>query len=109
VSTADIDIATVLKKIDDTYDEQTHEEKFYGLAFIDAHGNKHWVEVRKNVISPRQKRLSKNPRGKSEFNYQRRGIVQVRQRDASHPITPKACMIFQFKDFKSTTWLNVFH
>jgi hypothetical protein len=104
-----IDIATVLKKLNDTYDEQTQEEKYFGIKFIDRNGIVHEVECRKNVVAPRIKYAGSNARGKSEVNLKRNGIVMLYDRNAGHPITPKAAMIFQFQDFKSSKWLNVFH
>lgn len=104
-----IDIATVLARFDDTYDELTHEEKFFGIEFIDRNGNIHTVEVRKNAKDPKLKRESKDMRAKSVFSLQRNGLIQLRERNSDHPITPKACMIFRFRDFKSNVWLNVFH
>jgi truncated hemoglobin YjbI len=106
---AEIDIATVLKKLDVTYDEATNEEKVYGIAFIDRNGNKHYPEVRKHVRIPRLMPTSQNPRGRSQFNQQREGIISLYDMQAGHPLTPKTCMIFQFRDFKSDRWLNVFH
>lgn len=107
--TGKIDIATVLTRLNDTYDEQTQEEKFFGLRFIDRHGIPHEKEIRKNVKSPRLKQHGVDARGRSEINLKRNGIIMLRERDAEHPITPKVCMIFGFKDHQSTEWLRVYH
>jgi hypothetical protein len=104
-----IDIATVLSKLNDTFDERTHQEKYYGIRFLDRHGNTHEVTVRKNVKSPQLKQDVKRTRGKDEFNLQRQGTVLLAEHNAIHPITPKACMIYGFRDFQSNKWLNVFH
>ena len=105
-----IDIATVLKKLNDTYDEQTHEEKYFGIKFIDRNGLIHETEVRKNVRSAKLKQKTFDNRGKTEVNLKRNGIIMLRERhNTDHPITPKVCMIFGFKDYNSKTWHNVFH
>jgi hypothetical protein len=104
-----IDIATVLKKLNDTYDEQTLVEKYFGIAFIDRNGKKNVRECRKNVKSPKLRPERVDSRGRAEINLKRNGIIMLRDVSADHPITPKVCMIYGFRDHDSTTWLRVYH
>lgn len=104
-----IDIATVLKKLNDTYDEQTLEEKYFGVAFIDRNGLKHQVDCRKNVKSPKLKPERVDYRGRAEINLKRNGIIMLRDVSRDHPITPKVCMIYAFRDHNSPKWLRVYH
>ena len=104
-----IDIATVLSKLDDTFDENTHEVKSYGLRFITRKGEKHEVICRKNVKSPKQTQQGADERGKVMFNLQRTGVVMVQDMNNGHPITPKVAMIYGFRDHRSNNWVNVFH
>lgn len=104
----EIDIGSVLKKFDDTYDEQSREVKDYGIKFLDRHGNTPEVMVRKNVVSPQHKGSSVK-RGKTETRLKETGTIMLYDIQAEHPITPKTCMIFAFRDFQSSKWLNVLH
>jgi hypothetical protein len=104
-----IDIATVLKKLNDTYDEQTMEEKYFGIAFIDRNGLKHTRECRKSVKSPQLKQSRHDSRGRAEINLKRNGIIMLRDVNQDHPITPKVCMIYGFRDHKTAEWLRVYH
>ena len=104
-----IDIASVMRKLDDTYDERTNEVKCYGLRFITRKGEKHEVICRKNVKSPKQETTGSDPRGKVMFNLQMHGVVMVEDMANGHPITPKVAMIYGFRDYKSNMWHNVFH
>lgn len=107
--TGKIDIATALKKLDDTYDEVSHREKVYGIRFIDRKGTVHELTCRKNVKSPQLKIRGIDSRGRAEVNLQRNGIIMLRDMAEDHPVTPKVCMIFGFKDDQSNDWLRVYH
>ncbi len=104
-----IDIAQLLSKLDNTYDEQTHEVKSYGLRFITRKGEQREVICRKNVKSPKQQTAGKDERGKVMFNLKRNGVLMVQDLSNGHPVTPKVAMIYGFRDFKSDVWQNVFH
>lgn len=107
---SEIDIGTVLQKFDDTVDEAQLTVKQYGIRFITADGRLRTMRARKNVKSPKQK-LSKplQPKGKVMFNLQRNGTMLVHDLDIDDPRTVKVASICAFKDFQSSTWLNVRH
>lgn len=111
-----IDIGTVLLKFDDTYNEQTMQVKNYGIKFITKDGRIRTMQARKNVKSPRTpvdrtdtNIIAKRTRRKGLFNLQRHGTMLVNDLHRGEPRTVKVANIFAFRDFNSTTWLNVSH
>jgi hypothetical protein len=106
---AQIDIGTVLAKLNDTFDEAGKKEKSYGIAFINREGHKREVVCRKNVKSPQQKQISRDEKGREHFNLKLHGTVQVHDMVSDHPRTIKTAMIYGFRDHNSNQWLNVFH
>jgi len=104
-----IDIATALKKLNDTYDEESQDVKQYGVRFIDRNGNVKEFEVQKQVKSPRLHQQAQDARGKAMMNLQRNGVIMLKAVHADHPLTPKVCMIFGFRDHQATEWLRVYH
>lgn len=100
-----IDIASVLRKLDDTYDEGTQEVKEYGLRFITADGRLRTMVCRKNVKNPG--RGSKKPTRSASFNLKRAGTMLVTE--GSQPRHVKPATICGFRDHNSTVWLPVFH
>jgi hypothetical protein len=97
----EIDIATVLNKLNDTIDEKKAVSKSYGLRFIKATGECRELICRKNVRA--------GVRGKYQFSLKDRGLVQVTADNETHPRLIKPTMIYGFKDYQSDVWLNVFH
>lgn len=105
-----IDIGTVLKKLNNSYNEESQEVPHFGIRFIDRNGLTHEYDgVRKNVKNPKIKQRGPVTNGKAEVNLKRNGIVMLHPSNSNHPITPKACMIYGFRDHNSPNWLNVFH
>ncbi len=105
-----IDIGTVLNHFDDTVDERTSEVKEYGIRFITVDGRVRTMRARKNVKSPkRQLRAPLSNRGGITWNLKRNGTLLAHDLDIDEPRTVKVATIIGFKDFKTTTWLNVFH
>jgi hypothetical protein len=102
-------VSDALKKLRDTYDEQTHEEKFFGLRFIDRNGFTHEKEIQKKVKAPRINQQYIDDRGRANVNLKRNGIIMLRQRDEANPITPKVAMIYGFRDHQSSDWQRVYH
>lgn len=98
---SDIDIATVLNKLNDTVDERTTTAKSYGLRFLNKDGITRELICRKNVRA--------GVRGKYQFSLKDRGLVQVTAEGESHPRLIKPTMIYGFRDYKSQVWQNVFH
>jgi hypothetical protein len=107
-----IDIGTVLNKFNDTYDPVSLEVREYGIRFINDRGEKRELICRKNVKGPKQQKVNASDidlRGKEFFNLKRNGVMMVKVQSEDHPRTIKTAMIYGFKDFKSQTWLKVFH
>lgn len=104
-----IDIGTVLNKLNDTVDEKTQDVKVFGIRFINSKGDTREMIVRKNVKNPQQKQLVRAPRGKEQFHLQRNGVMLVNAEGEDHPRTIKTAMIYGFRDYKESYWLNVFH
>lgn len=102
-----IDIGTVLRKLDDTVDEHTIEVKEFGLRFITADGRLRTMRCRKNVKAPQQPR--KGNRGGVTWNLKRNAALLVQDLDQDQPRSLKFPTICGFKDFKSNQWLRVFH
>ena len=106
---AQIDIASVMARLNETYDETTREVKNYALRFINAQGETREVVCRKNVKSPALKPTDRPAKGREQFNLKLHGTVQVYDLVTDHPRTIKVAMIYGFKEHKSNQWLNVFH
>lgn len=104
-----IDIGTVLNKLNDTVDEGTQAVKNYGLRFLKQNGETREVRCRKNVKSPRQGMKGKDPRGKELYNLKRNGLMLIQDIDIDEPRSIKVSMIYGFRDYQSSKWLNVFH
>ena len=104
-----IDIGTVLLRLNDTVDHVTQEVKQYGIRFINNRGEKREFIFRKNVKGPRQRTVGHDPRGKALFNLQKNGTILVKNDGEDHPRAIKTCMIYGFKDHNTLTWLKVFH
>ena len=104
-----IDIGTVLGRLNDTYDETNQQLKKYGIRFINKEGETRELTVRKNVKNPMQEAIHRAAWGKEQHNLKRNGVMLVQAEGEEHPRTIKTAMIYGFRDFNSTTWLNVFH
>lgn len=104
-----IDIGTLLRKLNDTVDEKTQDTKVFGVRFLNANGDTRELIVRKNVKNPKQEPLQRAPRGKEQFHLQRNGVILVNAEGENHPRTIKTAMIYGFRDYKESYWLNVFH
>lgn len=106
-----IDIGTVLNKFDDTYDERNQAVKEYGIRFITEDGRLRTMRCRKGVKAPQQQLVKEGnqPRGKFRFNLQYHGAILLHDLDINESRSPKVAMITQFKDYKSSTWVNVYH
>lgn len=100
-----IDIASVLRKLDDTYDEGTQEVKEYGLRFITSDGRLRTMVCRKNEKNPGKG--SRKPTRLPHYNLKRSGTMLVTE--ASHPRAIKPATICAFRDYKTTAWIPVFH
>lgn len=105
-----IDIGSVLNRFDDTVDEKTGAVKTYGIRFLKADGSTRQIICRKNVKTPALKPTGPLPeKGKTMHNLKRKGTIMIHDVENDVIRTPKVCMIYAFKDYKSNTWLNVFH
>jgi hypothetical protein len=104
-----IDIGTVLNKFNDTTDIHSGAVKTFGLRYINDRGEKREHICRKNIKSPKQAKSGSEERGKEMYNLKYNGVMLIKAQGEDHPRTIKTCMIYSFKDFQSSTWLNVFH
>lgn len=106
-----IDIGTVLNILDDTVDEITGKVKTYGIRFVTGDGRiRELTNCRKNVKNPHQE-VIKNTDGKGRrmFNLKYHGAVLLWDEDGQVPRSPKASLMFQFRDYNSKKWLDIFH
>lgn len=105
-----IDIGTVLRKLDDTVDLHDLHVKTYGLRFITAKGYLRTIHARKNVRNPKQQlRVPLKEKGRVLFNLKRNGTLLLHDLNVNEPRAVKVAMITHFKDFNSSTWSKVFH
>jgi len=105
-----IDIGSVLRKFDDTYDEVDMNVKEYGIRLITTDGRLRTMRCRKNVIAPKmQLRKPIDAKGKTMFNLKRNGTMLVHDLDIDEPRSVKVFAISHFKDFKQTEWATVKH
>lgn len=105
-----IDIATTLRKLNDTYDAKTNEVKEYALRVLVADGQVRTLLCRKNVRSPKRGLKGElQARGKIKYNINYNGLIMLWDEEVQAPRNIKAACIFQFQDFKSKQWLDVVH
>ena len=107
--TPEIDIGTVLNKFDDTADEASQDVKTYGIRFLKANGEVREMTCRKNVKSPKQQPVERNPRGKQVHHLKTHGNMMLHDVDADKAKTVKVATIFAFRDWKSDVWYKVWH
>lgn len=105
----EIDIGTVLAKLDDTVDEHTGEVKEYGIKFLKSNGLIREMRCRKNVKSPKQQIGERDPRGKGLFNLKLHGTILLQDLDQESPKTVKVAMICGFRNHKGSNWYDVRH
>lgn len=98
---SEIDIGTVLNKLNDTINENTMAPKVYGLRFINKHGETRELMCRKNVRT--------GHKGTYQFSLKNNGLLQIQAEGEDHPRLIKPTMIYGFKDDLSKVWFNVFH
>lgn len=105
-----IDIGTVLRKFDDTYNEQDLTVNEYHARFTTEDGRLRTIRARKNVKSPRQQ-LKKPPqaRGKFRYNLKRNGTMLVQDMDLDTPRAIKVATICFFSTTGTDNFNRVFH
>jgi len=98
-----IDTASALAKMNDTWDESASEEKTYGIRFATEKGFREIYNARKSVKFPQQQgKPIENNRGKSNKKFN--GLVQVYDNDLKQFRDIFFDCILAFRDYKSTQW-----
>jgi hypothetical protein len=101
-----IDTASALSKMNDTYDHVREEVKTYGLRFVSKNGFREIYNARKGVKHPKQQSKSDtSKRGKSNKKFN--GLVQVFDDDIQQFRDIKFAQIVAFRDYKEKTWIPV--
>lgn len=103
-----IGIENVLLKLNDTVDRETSSVKTYGLRFLSAEGKRE-IHCRKYTKMPKAALNDQDRRGRQFYNLQQSGALLLEDIEAGHPKSVKASMIYGFRDYQSSNWLNVFH
>lgn len=102
----EIPIETILAKIDHTIDDDGTVRSF-GIRYLKKGGLiGERFHVRKGVEPRRQLDGGSNPRGKIKYNLKSKGVIRLYDIDRDEIRDIKVSAIFQFRDFRSTTWLN---
>lgn len=101
---SEIDTATALAKMNDTYDHVSDVVKTYGLRFNTRKGFREIYNARKGVKEPKQEGKNSG-RGKSHKKFN--GLVQVYDDDTSRFRDIKFAQIIAFRDYKEKTWIPV--
>ena len=102
-----IDTASALSKMDETWDYQLDRVKTFGLRVITQKGFKEYYNARKNVKLPQQqgKEPSATMRGKS--NKKLNGTVLIYDQDLNQTRDIFFDNIVAFRDYNSSTWTQV--
>jgi len=104
-----IGIADVLAKLSDTTAPDSSAVKDFELRFLTKEDGARELRVRKYTRGPRRMATESNSRGKAAHNLQKNGLIMVHDLSNGRVIELKAAMIYGFRDYQSTNWLNVFH
>ena len=102
-----IDTASALSKMNDTWDEALGEEKTFGIRFVKEGGQfREIYNARKSVKFPQQQgKPIENNRGKSNKKFN--GLVQVYDNDLKQFRDIFFDCIVAFRDHKSTQWTQI--
>jgi hypothetical protein len=100
----EIDIVTVLNKLDHNYDERSQEAKEYGIEFLKADGTFRQMNVRKNV-----KLKGRNQVRKQMQNLKELGQMLLYDTTEHRHKNIYVATICAFRDHKSTNWQKVRH
>lgn len=103
-----IGIESVLMKLNDTVDRETSAVKTFGIRFLSADGQRE-MHCRKFTKMPKATLTDHDRRGRQYYNLQESGTLLLEDVEAGHPKSVKAAMIYGFRDYQSSKWLNVFH
>ena len=96
-----------MNKFDDLVDEGRNKTKTYGIRFIRRDGFAREIfNARKNVKMPN---AEKAERGKFRYNMKFHGTILLFDDDAEEFRSVKVAQIFQFRDYNSEKWFDVFH
>lgn len=105
----EIDTASALSKMNDTFDHVGDVVKTYGLRFNTRNGFREIYNARKGVKEPKQQGKKKTDtqtsRGKSHKKLN--GLVQVFDDDTKQFRDIKFAHIIAFRDYKSKVWIPV--
>ena len=102
----EIDTASALARMNDTYDHDAGEVKTYGIRFISKKGFREIYNARKGVKEPKQQgKASTTNQGKSHKKFN--GLVQIYDDDIKQFRDIKFAQIIAFRNYKETTWIPV--
>ena len=102
----EIDTASALAKLNDTWDHEANEVKTYGLRFVSKGGFREIYNARKGVKEPKQQgKTTPNKRGKSQKKFN--GLVQIYDDDIKQFRDITFANIIAFRDYNSTKWILV--
>lgn len=102
-----IDTASALMKMNDTYDHELDRVKTYGLRFITKKGFREIYNARKGVKEPKHQSKSTPTNNRGRSNKKFSGTVQVYDEDLRQFREPFFSDIIAFRDYNSTTWIPV--
>jgi hypothetical protein len=101
-----IDTASALARLNDTWDESLSVEKTYGLRFITEKGFREIYNARKGVKFAQQKgKPNDTNRGKSNKKFS--GLVQVYDNDLKQFRDIFFDCIVAFRDYKDSKWIRI--
>lgn len=105
----EIDTASALSKMNDTYDHVGDQVKTYGLRFNTKNGFREIYNARKGVKEPKQqgKPKSGGEIGRGKSHKKLNGLVQVFDDDIKQFRDIKFAQIFAFRDYKKKEWIPV--
>jgi len=101
----EIDIATALEKMRDTWDEIREEPKTYGLRFVSKNGFREIYNARRGVKNPQQKAKPEGKRTRQHAHLKMRGLVQVFDDDIKQFRDIKFSNIIAFRDYNTKEWI----
>lgn len=104
----EIDIVSVLRKLDDKYDEVSSEVKTYGIRYRKKGGLPGQISyARKDAKGVKQSAFSGNSRGRSFKKFH--GTILLLNDESQEYRDIKVAHITGFRDWKSNIWQKVRH
>lgn len=102
----EIDTASALSKMNDTYDHIEDCVKTYGIRFVSKGGFREIYNARKGVKEPKQE-SKPNPNNRGKSHKKLNGLVQIYDEDIRQFRDIKYAQIVAFRDHKKKEWIPV--